>query len=42
MDEHLEIHRAAAPFDFLLVLLDHASYLTVLNGNRTVHTPGFT
>lgn len=36
MDEHCEIHAAAAPFDFLLVLPDHAPYLTVLNDDRTV------
>lgn len=42
LDEQLEIHAAPLPFDFLLILPDHASYLTVLNGDRTVQTPAFT
>lgn len=36
MEEQLEIHAAAPPFDFFLMLPDHASYLTVLNGDRSV------
>lgn len=40
-DEQLEIHPAAAPYDFFVLLLEHASYLTVLNGDRTVHTTAF-
>lgn len=42
LDEHLEIHVAVAPFDFFLILPDHASYLTVLNSDKTVQTPAFT
>lgn len=41
LDERLEIHSAIAPHDFFLLLLNHASYLTILNGDRTVHTPTF-
>lgn len=42
LDEHLEIHRAAAPFDFLLILPYHEFYLTVLNDDRMVNTSAFT
>lgn len=41
MDEQLEIHTAALPYDFFLVVPDHESYLTMLNGDRTVQTPAF-
>lgn len=41
LDEQLEIHAVVAPFDFFLILPDHVAYLTVLNGDRTVHTPDF-
>lgn len=41
LDESLDIHVASAPFDFLLITLDHAAYLTMLNGDRSVHTPNF-
>lgn len=41
LDEHLKIHGAAAPFDFFLILSNNASYLTMLNGDRTVHTLAF-
>lgn len=40
-DEQLQIHRATPPYDFLLMLPDHGVYLTVLNGDRTVHTAAF-
>lgn len=41
LNERLQIPAAAAPYDFFLIMPDHASYLTVLNGDRTVHTPAF-
>lgn len=37
----LVIRRVAPPEDFLLTLPDHKSVLTVLQGDRTVHAPGF-
>lgn len=41
LDENLEIHAAASPLDFLLIAPDHAAYLTMLNGDRSVRTPSF-
>lgn len=41
VDKHLEIHAAAPPFDFLLIASDHVSYLTMLNGDRTIQTSAF-
>lgn len=40
--EGLTLRRVSPPEDFLLELPDHASVLTVLQGDRMVHTPRFT
>lgn len=42
LDEQLEIHAAAAPFDFFLILPDCAANLEVVSGNRIVQMPEFT
>lgn len=41
INNQLQIHVAPPPHDFLLILLDQGAYLTMLGGDRTVHTPGF-
>lgn len=42
LDDHLEIHPASPPYDFLLIAPNHGAFLAILAGDRLIRAPVFT